>query len=99
MGGLERGFEMVICNKKKLIIETILKYFLVLLLPVTIIIGCDKSTKADCTGEKKDNPCITNVSKVCGCDGKTYDSGCLATNAGVKNYTTGSCSQGNTQTY
>ena len=52
---------------------------------------CNK-TSSDCKGTAiADCACTMQYDPVCGCDNKQYGNSCLATCAGVKNWTKGEC--------
>lgn len=58
---------------------------------LAVATGCSKEVTTDCKGPAKDQFCTTDIDPVCGCDKKTYNNGCEADRAGVKQYTKGSC--------
>ena len=61
------------------------------LLTLTLL-GCKKDGP-DCQELAQPEPrgCPKILAPVCGCNGKTYDNGCIAESYGITNYTPGPC--------
>merc|ERR1712037_526151 len=60
--------------------------------------SCDEDAQGRCvTGGSNRNDCNRSLSKVCGCDQRTYDNECLAKNYGVSVDYNGSCGDGRNQ--
>ncbi len=72
--------------------KTVYFYISILMLFV-LSIQC-KSDKSSCQGMKiADCICTMDYSPVCGCNNITYGNGCAAECDGVKDYTSGECTQ------